>query len=203
MTRCFVIRHAEKEEGDFYNPRLRHQDEPISHKGRHDAQKLLSFFSDKPISAIYVSAFQRTLQTIAYVAQQLKLTPSVDDRLNEIDNGSIEGMTEQEIEQTYPYVWNAYRQRTTDFRFPDGETGEEAERRIVSFLEERRRLHESDDIIMVSHDGLIRLLMCSIVHVPVFERWNFQVDTCGIMEIVSQPDADAWKLIRFNQVCTN
>jgi hypothetical protein len=30
----YILRHAEKEAGDFYNPKLRHHDEPISRKGR-------------------------------------------------------------------------------------------------------------------------------------------------------------------------
>ena len=29
----YIIQHADKEQGDFYNPDLRHQDEPINEKG--------------------------------------------------------------------------------------------------------------------------------------------------------------------------
>ena len=75
-----------------------------------------------------------------------------------------------------------------------------AQKRIVDFLEEKRQQNNSGDIILVSHDGLIRLLMCYIVNIPVSKRWNFQVDTCGIMEISYLPDYQGWKLIRFNQV---
>jgi probable phosphoglycerate mutase len=201
MTTWYIIRHAEKEKGDFSNPRLRHQDQPINQKGRQNAQKLSSFFADKPIAAIYVSAYQRTRQTIEAVAQQLRLTPIVDERLNEIDNGCLEGLTDQEIQQTFPEVWNAYVARTADFRFPEGETGVEAQQRIMDFLEEKRRIHQADNIILVSHDGLIRVLLCSIMHIPVYKRWNFQVDPCGLMEITYQRDFEAWKLIRFNQIC--
>ncbi len=201
MTTCYIIRHAAKEYGDFYNARLRHQDQPLSPQGQLDAQKLLSFFTDKVVAAIYVSAYQRTQQTIDPVAQRLRLTPIVDDRLNEIDNGSIEGLTDQELQQTFPDVWRAYVERTADFRFPGGETGEEAQRRIADFLAEKRQVHEADTIILVSHDGLIRLLMCYIMGLPVYKRWNFHVDTCGIMEITYQPEFEAWRLIRFNQTC--
>jgi hypothetical protein len=34
MSTFYIIRHAEKEKGNFYNPRLRHQNEPISQKGK-------------------------------------------------------------------------------------------------------------------------------------------------------------------------
>jgi broad specificity phosphatase PhoE len=179
---------------------LRHQDQPISPKGRLQAQKLVSYFSDQSIAEIYVSAYQRTGQTIEYVAQAQQLTPIVDERLNEIDNGSIDGLADEEIRQRYPEAWKGYTERSADFRFPEGETGTEAQKRIVDFLEEKRQQYRSGDVILVSHDGLIRLLMCHIVGIPVYKRWNFQVDTCGIMEINYQPDFEAWKLIRFNQI---
>lgn len=199
MTTFYILRHADKESGDFYNIQLRHQDQPISQKGQLQAQKLVSFFSDKPISAIYISAYRRTGQTIEYVAQAHQLTPIMDERLNEIDNGPIEGLTDEEIREKYPQVWNGFHERSADFRFPEGETGAEAQKRIVDFLEEKRQQHSSGDIIVVCHDGLSRLLMCYIMNIPVYKRWNFQVDTCGIMGICYQPDFEAWKLIRFNQ----
>jgi broad specificity phosphatase PhoE len=200
MTTFYFIRHADKESGDFYNPRLRHQDQPISQKGQLQAQKLVSYFADIPISAIYISGYLRTGQTIQSVAQAHQLTPTIDERLNEIDNGFIEGLTDEEIQQQYPQVWEGFHKRRLDFRFPEGETGAEAQKRVVDFLEEKRRQTDSGNIIAVCHDGLSRLLMCHIMGLPVYKRWNFQVDTCGIMEISYQPEFQAWKLIRFNQI---
>jgi broad specificity phosphatase PhoE len=195
----YIIRHADKEQGDFYNPILRHQDQPISPKGRAQAQKLFSYFSDKPIANIYVSEYVRTGQTIEYVAQKLKLSPIIDGRLNEIDNGLVEGLSEEEIQQKFPDVWNAFTARDRDFYFPEGESGEEAQRRIKSFMEEKQVYNE--DIILVSHDGLIRLLMCYILGIAVYRRWDFRVDTYGIMEIEYQPVFERWKLLRFNHIC--
>jgi broad specificity phosphatase PhoE len=200
MSTFFVIRHADKENGDFYNPQLRHQDQPISTKGRLEAHRLAAFFSGKTIEAIYTSEYRRTGQTIAFVAQERQLTPIIDARLNEIDNGLIDGLADEEIQQRYPETWRGYNERKADFRFPEGETGAEAQKRIVDFLEEKRQQNNSSDIILVSHDGLIRLLMCYLMGIPVYKRWNFQVDTCGIMEISYQPEYQEWKLIRFNQV---
>ena len=51
-----IIRHGDKEKGDFYNPVLRHQDQPISAKGRADAENLVPYFADKTISNIYVES---------------------------------------------------------------------------------------------------------------------------------------------------
>jgi broad specificity phosphatase PhoE len=195
-VKWYIIRHADKEQGNFYNPILRHQDEPISAKGIAEAQKLSIYFSDKTIDKIYVSQYVRTKQTIEYVAQKVKMSPIVDSRLNEIDNGAFEGLSEQEIQQRFPDVWNAFKERSRDFQFPGGESGEDAQRRLESFMKEKQE--DEEDILVVSHDGLIRLLMCTLLDLPVYRRWDFRVDTCGIMEIEYQPEYARWKTVRFN-----
>ena len=116
----YILRHADKAKGDFYNPQLRHQDEPISQMGQEQAQKLGAYFADKEITRIYVSAYQRTGQTIAPLAGHLKLLPIVDERLNEIDNGLFEGATEEELRQKFPTELQALRERKAAFRFPEG-----------------------------------------------------------------------------------
>lgn len=197
--KAYIVRHAEKVFGGHYNPRLRHQDEPLTPRGQEQAEKLVAYFAGKPVARIYVSEYVRTMQTAAYLARQLAIEPVIDERLNEIDNGLIEGLDDAEIEKRYPEVWRAFRERTSDFRFPGGETGEEARNRVASLLTEKRL--EGGDVILICHEGLIRLLACYVLGLPVYDRWNFHVDFCGIMEIAGQDAPDRWKLIRFNQIC--
>ena len=197
---CYILRHAEKEGGDFFSPRLRHQDQPISQRGRLQGKRLAPYFLQRRIDAIYVSEYQRTWQTIEAVAEQRELAPIIDSRLNEIDNGRLDGMDAATVQQEYPELWRAIVARSADYRFPDGETGAEALQRIVSFVEEKRRQHSGENILVVSHDGLIRQFMCHLFDLPVFLRADFRVDLCGLMEITYQPDYGSWKLIHFNQV---
>lgn len=197
----YILRHAEKAPGDYYNPKLRHQDEPISQKGRGQARKLVAYFADKGITKIYISEYLRTAQTIAPVAEHLELEPAIDPRLNELDNGLFERATEEELREKFPEELQALRERRAGFRFPEGETGEEGFARIVGFLEEKRGQHADENAILVAHDGLIRLLMCHVTNMPVSGRWNFIVDFCGITEIYYEPEFGTWKLVRFNQAC--
>src|SRR5215207_6934728 len=69
MTTCCMIRHADKEHGAYYNARLWHQDQPIPQRGQEECRKLWSYLCDKGISAVYVSCYQRTVQTIEYAAK--------------------------------------------------------------------------------------------------------------------------------------
>jgi broad specificity phosphatase PhoE len=55
MPTFYIIRHAHREQGIFYNPRLQHQDEAISQRGKEKALQLWSYLYDQGISGIYVS----------------------------------------------------------------------------------------------------------------------------------------------------
>ena len=201
MANWYILRHADRDWGSYYNPELHIQDDPITQKGQEQAQKLIPYFADKSISRIYVSAYQRTMQTVARLAGHLNLLPLVDSRLNEIDNGLFASLAQEELAQKYPAEWQAFRERRADFRFPEGETGEEAQKRVVDFLEEKREEHGDENTLIVCHDGLIRLLMCYLTDNPVTFRWNFHVDYCGLTELTYQPDYGRWQLMRFNQAC--
>jgi broad specificity phosphatase PhoE len=197
----YILRHGDKEEGEFRNSNVPQNDQPLSRLGQEQARNLRKFFANKEIAYIYVSDYQRTGQTIAYVAEQFGLTPVVDARLNEIDIGIFETLTDEEIQAKFPAEWHAFSTRSADFRFPEGESGSEAQERIVEFLEKKLELHGDENVIAVCHDGLIRTMMCHVVGIPVHRRWGFHVDTCGITELKYEPAYGTWKLIRFNQTC--
>jgi broad specificity phosphatase PhoE len=198
----YILRHGDKEKGEFKNPKLPLNDQPLSQLGQEQALNLQDFFADKEIAHIYVSAYQRTRQTIAHVAEHFNLTPVVDARLNEINIGAFENITEEEMRENFPTEWQAFRERRSDFRFPKGESGGEAQKRIIEFLEEKRESHQEESIIAVCHDGLIRTMMCYVLGIPVYKRWNFRMDTCGITELEFEPEYGTWKLIRYNQTCS-
>lgn len=193
----YIVRHADKAKGDFHNPQLRHNDQPISALGRRQAAKLKKYFGNRPLDAIYVSEYIRTEQTVRALAKKRKIVPLVDPRLNEIDIGIAEKMTEEEVQVQYPEMWHALVDQDRDFRWPEGESESEALARVASFVDEKKG--NIENVLAVTHDGLIRLLVCHILGLPAYWRFKFKVDTAGVMEIDWDDSERRWKLIRFNQ----
>lgn len=193
----YLVRHADKATGDYFNPRLRHDDQPISKFGRKQASKIKKYFHKESIKSIYVSEYIRTVQTARPLARKLKIVPIADYRLNEIDIGIIDKLSDDEMREKYPEVWNALQDRNRDFRWPEGETGLEAQERVVSFINEQT--NQEGNILLVAHDGIIRILVCYVLGLPIYSRFNFQVDTASITEIEWDTIENRWKLIRFNQ----
>lgn len=193
----FVVRHSDKAEGDYFNPQLQHNDQPISTHGEEQASNLQNYFQDLPVKSIFISEYLRTEQTAQPLASKLGLEPIVDGRLNEIDIGIGDKISDDELRESYPDVWNATQDWNRDFRWPEGETGAEAQERIVSFINEW--IDQEECIVIVTHDGLIRLLICYILGLPVFRRTSFHVDTASVSEIEWDNAKSRWNLVRFNQ----
>jgi broad specificity phosphatase PhoE len=197
VMKFYLVRHADKAEGDYYSQKLRHQDQPLSDLGRWQAHRIKDYLLTQPFKSIFISEYSRTEETARPLAMVLQIAPIVDSRLNEIDNGLIEGLSEEDIRDQYPDVWTAYQDGDRDFQWPEGESGEQAQNRIVGFINEH--LDQEGDIVVIAHDGIIRLLICHILGMPVYHRFSFQLDTAGVTEIEWHPERSAWKLIRYNQ----
>ncbi len=196
--KLYIVRHGDKVSGNYFNLNLRHQDWPLNEEGVLKAQKLCDFFKDKKIEKIYISEYLRTFQTAKFIAESKGLSLIKDKRLNEIDNGLLDSMSDEEIKEKFPDFFKDFFSFSKDVRFPEGETGEEVKKRQDSLLLDL--IKENKDSLLITHEGYIRLFMCNLLGMPVYKRNLFKVDMCGIMEAEYDISSRIWKIIRVNHV---
>jgi len=191
----YLIRHSDKEIGDYYTETLPMNNQPLSNNGITKARNLINSFNNIEISSIYVSEYVRTTQTIEFVAKSKGIEPIIDKRLNEINIGDTDKLTDEEIQNKYPDFWKSYLKRERDFRFPNGESGEEAGSRIFELF---NSIEKTRNTILVSHDGIIRSLLCKILGIPPFQRHHFKIDLCSITICEYMNDLKAWQIVQMN-----
>lgn len=191
----FVIRHAEKERGEFYSGGVRFNDQPLTAAGRKQAKRLAEFFDLIDLASIRVSEYRRTIETADPMAKRKGLVPIVDRRLNEIDVGVTEKMSDDEVKGAYPDFWRAYIEREADFRIPGGETGEEAAARIGAAFDalDRSRHH-----VIVTHEGLIRILICQTLGMPPYKRHLLSIDFASVTVFEYSKDFSCWRVPKIN-----
>ncbi len=195
----YLIRHGERDTTrDFFNPELNHQDNPLSDHGIAQAEKLGGYLSDKGILSIIVSQYRRTLQTARPAAQRLNLVPRIDQRVNEIDSGMVEQLDERVFRERYPETYAHLRQMNQDFTFPGGESGADVKRRQDSLLADL--ITDDENVAVFSHEGYIRLFLCNILGLAVFQRYRFRIDFAGVTELEYLKDRGEFRLIRVNYV---
>lgn len=193
----YIVRHGDKETGDFFNPRLGQDDQPLSAYGQSQAEALRRHFEDRAIERVYVSEYVRTHQTIGPFCELRGIEPIELGLLNEIDGGEYFRVGEAEQRRRYPRAWDRLRERRRDFRYPGGESGRDVLNRARRFFALAER--EGVDSIAVSHEGWIKTALCFVLGLDPGRRFRFQVDTCGIAELEYFEAGRYWRVLRFNQ----
>ena len=161
MTTILLARHGETD----WNRELRfqgHADEPLNDTGRRQASELAARLAGESIAAVYASDLRRASETAEIVASELALPLGLDARLREIDVGSWQGRTRDELDGA---AW-------------DGETYDRHRFRVVAAVHDIARSHPGERVLVVAHGGTLRRVQEAAVGEaqPVFEN-------CGVWAV--------------------
>ncbi len=164
-TRFFLVRHGEPEasaRGRCYG-RL---DVGLSASGREQIDLVAHCLRQAPLAEVYTSPRRRARESAEIVARLHELSPSVDERLGEIDFGQLEGMSYDDAAKTYPELYRAWMERPTEVEFPGGESFDIMERRVLSAAADLRLRHRGQVVAIVTHGGVNRVLLREALGMP-------------------------------------
>jgi broad specificity phosphatase PhoE len=131
-----------------------HADPALNDLGRQQAGELAEALAGEELAAVYSSPLRRALETAQVIAARHGLDAVPVEALREVDVGSWQGLTRDEIEQRFPKQF----QRWLDYGqgWDDGETYEEMGRRAIVALQELAARHDGNRIAAMTHGGPIR-----------------------------------------------
>ena len=152
MTTLVLVRHAEPE-ADARGRCYGSLDVVLSPAGEEQARRLVARLAAFACDAVVASPRARAVQTAEPFAASRGLTVAVDDALREIDFGSFEGRTYDEIERSEPQLFRQWMESPTTVRFPGGESYGDLRDRATRALDAIRRNHEC--AVVVTHGGVI------------------------------------------------
>lgn len=138
--------------------------------------------AEKPV-AVYSSGLKRALQTAQAVSQRLSLPIQVDVRLSESCFGVWEGLTLEEIQARYPDVLRSWRSDPVHTRIPGGETAGECQQRAVAAVRKIAARHSGETVVVISHGGPIKTIVCSILCLDLAQRFRFSIDNACLTTI--------------------
>ncbi len=125
--------------------------------GRHEIRCASNLLTGEPVSAIYSSDLLRSRRTAIALAHHLKCAVRTDPRLRERKFGIAEGVPWVEVP---PAVTGVAGDSVIDelARPPGGESLHEVYLRCLGFLFDLRQRSHDGDVVVVAHDGSIRML---------------------------------------------
>ncbi|MEJ2732119.1 MAG: MSMEG_4193 family putative phosphomutase [Anaerolineae bacterium] len=149
-----LIRHATN---DWVGERLAGwtPDVHLNEEGQAQAVALARRLADVPLSAIYSSPLERTLETAQPLAQAQGLSVQVRDGLGETGYGDWTGRALKELKDEK--LWPVVQVYPGGVRFPGGESMREVQARVVAELDAIRDSHPDQTVAVVSHSDPIKM----------------------------------------------
>ncbi|TVY82081.1 Fructose-2,6-bisphosphatase [Lachnellula suecica] len=132
-------------------------DADLSPRG-HEYARLLpelvrqSVGDDRPLT-VWTSTLKRTIQTARYLPQNYNQLQW--KALDELDSGVCDGMTYQEISESFPEDFAARDEDKYNYRYRGGESYRDVVIRLEPIIME---LERSEDILIVTHQAVIRCI---------------------------------------------
>jgi len=200
VTELVLVRHGETVwHSDRYAGR---SDVPLTPRGREQAAALARWAAGAGLDAVLSSPLGRAHETATAAAEAAGLVCRVDERLVEVDFGEADGHTREETSAEYPDAVAAFLRRPASAPLPGGERGADAVARAAPVLAEAAAAHPEGRVLVVAHQTLLRLLLCSMLGLPLDHyRAVFPLLENGARTVV-RPAADGpAALLRLNDLC--
>jgi len=176
MLEIFLIRHGETPLEGRYKGRL---DVPLSGAGKKrmakTARYLKLLMEGKKPGAIYSSDLSRAVESARIIARTFGIKEVVQvPALRERDFGKWEGLHYSEIEKKFPRDFRLWMKDPVKNTPTKGESTEALKRRLLRGLMQVLKNHKDGErIIIVSHGGSTRVLLCHFLGLPL--RWIFRI----------------------------
>ncbi len=182
FTTVILVRHGESganKRGAYAG----HTATRLTARGRQQAQQTAEVIGARRVAAVLCGPLPRTRQTARAIAAACGVFAQPAAALDEIGLGAWQGLTQAEIAARYPAEWRLWRERPEQLAFPGFEPLHEAAERVTRFLSELHRSCPDGDVVVVTHEALIRLAVLHVLGAGISSYRRLTVAPCSISEL--------------------
>lgn len=180
MGRLYLIRHGQTDSnsGKLFQGQM---NTPLNANGLDQAQQMAQYMKDIPLDAIYCSSLLRARMTAAPLAMAKNMAYKPLEGLREVSFGDWEGVSFTELHRDHGEAMMTFLERPGEFTPPNGESFVEAQARCIAALNEIfAREGHAKDIALVTHGGIIRLLLCYFLDIPLNSLWKMAIRNVSV-----------------------
>jgi broad specificity phosphatase PhoE len=179
MTRFLLLRHGRTE----WNREVRFRgraDLSLDETGHRQAEAAAERVAGWRIVGLYSSPLKRAQETARAVAQRLGLPVQISQGLIDVDYGSWQGLSPQEAAARDGSLYRLWMEEPHHARFPQGESLAEVRERGLATLEELSAKHEEETVLLVSHQVVLKVLLCAALGLDNSHFWQVEQDVSAL-----------------------
>jgi len=161
----------------------------LSEQGRAEAAKAGEALSSISVAALYSSPLERTRETALAISAHVARPVVAERGLIECDFGTWTGESLAQLCKLPE--WQTVQRWPSGFRFPGGESFVELQSRLTDTIAMIRDGHPGEVVVAVSHADCIKVVLASVLGVPLDLFQRIVVAPCSISTIVYGPGGPA------------
>jgi probable phosphoglycerate mutase len=181
LIKIYIARHGETTwnvEGKIQG----WSDPELSPLGYSQSLALLEHLKDRPIKAIYTSTLQRSILTAQPIARHLGFPVVTKTELKEIGFGILEGRNLYQFDEVTKIEWDRFKDDRFHYHIPGAENYSDVANRVRPFAERILDDHQGQEVLIVGHRVVNRLLIGILLEVPLEETLTIeQTNDCLYM----------------------
>ena len=182
-TVLILIRHGET----LWNTQLRMQgslDSDLTPKGESQIKALGEWMKEIPFDYLYSSDTARAHKTAEAISKFTGHKLNLDKRLREKNLGVFEGLTSEEARERYPEIFQQFKTAGASYVIDQGESTHQLLERALDAIEEIRDRHPQKVAVLVTHGGVVRVLMKHVLGISLDAPTQFLIGNTGIFRLV-------------------
>jgi len=195
VNRVYLVRHGQVVGYERF-PAYGHTDVDLTEVGIIQAEHVAERLRFTNIDAIYASDLKRSVMGARIIARHHDVPLLVLPELREVYFGDWEGLSFPEIRERFPGAVERRKADLLNFRPPgEGESVRQLSERIMPCFQDILSRHNGNDILVVAHGAVNRVILCSALNLDLAHMFNFHQDY-GCLNIIDYfPDRTVVKLI--------
>lgn len=154
----------------------------LSDQGRAEAAKAGEALSSMTVSALYSSPLERTRETALAISDRVGKPVLAERGLIECDFGTWTGENLAQLRKLPE--WQTVQRWPSGFRFPGGESFVELQSRLTDTIGRICDDHPGEVVVAVSHADCIKVVLASVLGVPLDLFQRIVVAPCSISTVV-------------------
>lgn len=178
--RLYLVRHGET----AYNRDglgLGVADPPLTDRGLRQTTAAVERLATESVDRILTSPLRRAAAIARGLAERTGATLDVREELIEMDVGETEGLPFGEMRERFPAFIEAWRAPDpANVAMPGGESLVQVAARLEPLALELHALPQESTVVAVSHNFVLRLLICRLLDLEVAAFRAFSLDLASV-----------------------
>ncbi len=193
-----IIRHGETE-GNLACLFQGHTNSALSRRGLRQAMAVAKRLQSEHFAAAYSSDLGRACETARLItAYHDNLTLVATTALREWHVGELESRPQRELLQEKQEMMLAFRYELDNVRAPGGESQQEFQLRIESFMGELLERHPGQRVLLVTHAGVLQRLLRMVIGPTLPKNMLSHPTNASINTLKYYLSAQEWQLLSWN-----